>query len=343
MWRGFSPLLRAVLSARSCEQFCQPALASSFDCWLRRATLEKGQPILLPVRLAADHRQALAGKPRNPSTVLARKAEGWWLTRTDDEPVRVETPKDAPVSGSAVGLATFSTVSTGQQYGSFNGTLAKRHKRDREKRRRKAKLRACLKQQGVKRLPSTRNKQLARQVRQASNRAVNALDHDHPAAPFAEEHLNVAGMQFQARRMNAYRYASNRAHIPAQLAWGAAKTRHPCPSSHECLELASVSSVSPCRPPEPAQPTDVLLWGLRAHRAGRRERGSASGKSLQCSRACCRYRPQGQQSALGKTAPGLARQTTVGRRPTARPVVSSTGAGARVKYLMILCSTISYG
>src|SRR5262249_46906067 len=30
-------------------------------------------------------------------------------------------------------------------------------------------------------------------------------------------------MKFKARRMNAYLYASNLAHIPAQLAWGAAK------------------------------------------------------------------------------------------------------------------------
>ena len=30
-------------------------------------------------------------------------------------------------------------------------------------------------------------------------------------------------MRFKARRMNAYLYASNLAHIPAQLAWGAAK------------------------------------------------------------------------------------------------------------------------
>ncbi len=197
--------------------------------------MEQGQPILLPVRLAASHRQALAGKTRNTSTVLARKAHGWWLTRTDDEQVTVETPKDAPVSGIDVGIdvgiavgidvgiANFLTVSTGQQYGSCNGTLAKRHKRDREQRRRKAKLRACLQQNGVKRLPATRNKKLARQVRQASKRAVHAVYQDHPAAQFAAAHRNVAGMQVQARRMHAYLYASNRAHIPAQLAWGAAK------------------------------------------------------------------------------------------------------------------------
>jgi transposase len=116
--------------------------------------------VLLPVKLAAYHRQTLAGKTLNTSTVLARKCDGWWLTLSCDEQVQVETPKDAPVIGIDVGIANFITTSTGKRYGTFNGKLAERHKRDREKRRRKAKLRACLKKKGVKRLPSTRNQKL---------------------------------------------------------------------------------------------------------------------------------------------------------------------------------------
>jgi transposase len=64
---------------------------------------------------------------------------------------------------------------------------------------------------------------LARHVRQEINRAVNELYCDHPGAQVDYEHLNVAGMKVKARRMNAYLYASNLAHIPAHLAWGAAK------------------------------------------------------------------------------------------------------------------------
>ena len=60
-------------------------------------------------------------------------------------------------------------------------------------------------------------------MRQEINRALNELYRDHPDAQVAYEHLNVAGMRFKARRMNAYLYASNLAHIPKQLAWGAAK------------------------------------------------------------------------------------------------------------------------
>ncbi len=134
----------------------QAAAARSFDYWLHlhRSTLERGQPLRVPVQWAAYHRAALAGKLRNTSTTLTRQYTGWWRTRCYDEQVQVETPKHAPVMGIDVGSATFITTATGQQYGTLHGKLAARHKRDREQRRRKAKLRACLKKKGVKPLPA---------------------------------------------------------------------------------------------------------------------------------------------------------------------------------------------
>ena len=131
------------------------AEGSTFDFWLKVSTLEQGQPILLPVKLARYHKQALAGDEINSSVVLARQDGRWWLTLSYDEQVKIETPKDAPVIGVDVGIANFLTTSDGKHYGTFHGKLAKRHKRDRAKRRRKAKLRACLKKKGIKRLPST--------------------------------------------------------------------------------------------------------------------------------------------------------------------------------------------
>ncbi len=224
-WKDWNtPVLQEpVIQANANVALLQPTQDSSFDYWLRFSTLEKGQPVLLPVKLAAYHRQALAGKTLNTSTVLARKADGWWLTLSYDEQVTIETLPNAPVIGVDVGIANFLTTSTGKHYGTFNGKLTERHQRDRVKRRRKAKLRACLKKKGVKKLPSTRNQKLARHVRQDINRSVNELYRDHPEAQFAYEQLNVAGMKFKARRMNAYLYASNLAHLPKQLAWGAAK------------------------------------------------------------------------------------------------------------------------
>jgi hypothetical protein len=78
-------------------------------------------------------------------------------------------------------------------------------------------------EQGVERLPSTRNPKLARTVRQEINRAVNELHREVAGGRIAVERLNVATTRCKARRMNAYLYASNLAHIPAQVAWGAAK------------------------------------------------------------------------------------------------------------------------
>jgi transposase len=80
-------------------------------------------------------------------------ADGWWLTLTYEEEVPRQTPPEAPVVGLDVGIIHFLTTSSGKCYGSFQGKLAKLHQRDREKRRRKAKLRGCLKNKGVERLP----------------------------------------------------------------------------------------------------------------------------------------------------------------------------------------------
>jgi hypothetical protein len=216
-------LKKTVIQATANVALLQPSQDTSFAYWLRISTLESRQTIFLPVKLAAYHERCLAGKRVDSGVTLARKPDGWWLTLTYEEEVPLQTPPDASVVGVDVGIAHFLTTSTGKHYGSFQGKLAQRHQRDRAKRRRKAKLRACLKKKGVERLPSTRSPKLARTVRREINRAVNELYREHPGCQIAIERLNVATMRFKARRMNAYLYASNLAHIPKQLAWGAAK------------------------------------------------------------------------------------------------------------------------
>ncbi|HEU4329289.1 MAG TPA: transposase [Roseiflexaceae bacterium] len=201
----------------------EPAKGTTFDYWLRISTLERGKPILIPITLVDYHRQALAGQRINTSMTLARKASGWWLTLTVDEHVAPTTTEESPVVGVDVGIANFLTTSDGRRYGTFHGKLARRHQLDREKRQRKAKLRACLKKKGVIRLPSVANKRLGRHVRQEINRAVNQFYADYPGYQIAYEDLNVAGMRFHAKRMNAYLYSSNLGHIPKQLAWAAEK------------------------------------------------------------------------------------------------------------------------
>ncbi len=201
----------------------EPAKDTTFDYWLRISTLEKYKTIRIPIKLATYHRQALEGQRINTSMTLARKPSGWWLTLTVDETVAPTTTEESPVVGVDVGIVNFITTSTGKRYGTFHGKLARRHQLDREKRQRKAKLRACLKKKGVERLPSTTNKRLGRHVKQEINRAVNLFYADHPGYQVAYEDLDVASMRFHAKRMNAYLYASNLGHLPKQLAWGAQK------------------------------------------------------------------------------------------------------------------------
>ncbi len=199
---------------------------SSFDYWLRISTLERYRPLLVPVKLAEYHQQALKGKTLNTSVQLNKRDDGWWLTLSYDEVVPVHIEPDAPVIGIDVGVANFVTISDGKHYGTFHGKLRERQKRDREKRRRKAKLRKCLEKKGVKKLPSTSSKsgqRLIRHVKQEINQAVNECFGEHPDAQFAYEQLSVATMKHKARAMNAYLSASNLAHIPKQIAWNAAK------------------------------------------------------------------------------------------------------------------------
>src|SRR5437660_441809 len=199
---------------------------STFDYWLRISTLDKGNPLRVPVRLSSYHKQALQGQTLNSSTTLHKRKGVWWVTLSFDQDVPITTEQGAPIIGVDVGIVNFITTSTGKRYGSFHGKLAKRHKRDREKRRRKAKLRACLQKKGVLKLPSTSSasgQRLGRHVRQEINRAVNLMIADHPNAHLIYEDLSVASMRFKARSMNAYLYASNLAHIPKQMAWATDK------------------------------------------------------------------------------------------------------------------------
>src|SRR6266568_3941868 len=155
---------------------------STYDYWLTISTLEKGHPIAVPVKLAPYHKEALTdpktGQTRklNSSVQLNKRDGVWWLTLSYDAEQLMQTPPDAPVVGIDVGIANFVTTSTGKHYGAFHKDLRARHKRDRAKRRRKAKLRSCLKKKGVKKLSSTSSRtgqKLIRHTRQEINRAVN--------------------------------------------------------------------------------------------------------------------------------------------------------------------------
>lgn len=198
VWREWNvPKLRVpVMQANVNVVVVEPSEDSTFDYWLRISTLDKGNPLRVPVRLAAYHKNIIEGKNLNSSTTLHRRNGVWWLTLSFDTDVPIETEPSAPTVGVDVGIANFLTTSSGKQYGTMHGRLRERHRRDREKRRRKAKLRACLKKKGVssENLPSTRSatgQRLARHVKQEINRAVNLMLHDHPDARMPESLICV--------------------------------------------------------------------------------------------------------------------------------------------------------
>jgi len=96
---------------------------------------------------------------------------------------------------------------------------------------------------GVETLPSTSSasgQRLARHVKQEINRAVNLFLDDHCHTTIGLEDLSVSTMRLKAKRMNAYLRASQLAHIPDQLVWGAKKRGirivfvNPAYSSQEC-------------------------------------------------------------------------------------------------------------
>ena len=228
VWKEWNvPTLRQVcIQANANVVKLEPSTDSTFDYWLKISTLEFRQLLLVPIKLAEYHRQALEGKTVNTSIQLNKREDGWWLTLSYDEMVPAQTEPSAPVVGIEVGVANFVNTSAGEHFGTFHGKLRERQKRDREKRRRKAKLRECLKKKGIEKLPSTSSKsgqRLIRHIRQEINRAVNECFATHPHTQFAYEQLSVATMKHKARAMNAYMRASNLAHIPEQFAWNAAK------------------------------------------------------------------------------------------------------------------------
>src|SRR5260370_20173417 len=136
-WREWHiPVLRQTcIQANVNVAVLEPAQDSTFDYWLTISTLEFRKQLLVPVKLAAYHREALKGKTINTSVTLNKRGDGWWLTLSYDKVVPVHTAPSAPVIGVDVGIANFVTTSDGEHYGTFHGKLRERQKRDREKRR----------------------------------------------------------------------------------------------------------------------------------------------------------------------------------------------------------------
>src|SRR5215471_5436813 len=82
----------------------EPAQDSTFDYWLTISTLAFRKQLLVPIKLADYHREALKGKTINTSVTLNKRGDGWWLTLSYDQVIQVQTPPSAPVIGVDVGI-----------------------------------------------------------------------------------------------------------------------------------------------------------------------------------------------------------------------------------------------
>src|SRR5258708_9404068 len=118
-WREWNvPMLRQTcIQATVNVVKLEPSRDSTYDYWLTISTLERGQPIAVPVKLAAYHKEQLTdpktrkAKQLNTSVQLNKRDGVWWLTLSYDEEVTIQTPSDAPVVGIDVGIANFVTTS----------------------------------------------------------------------------------------------------------------------------------------------------------------------------------------------------------------------------------------
>ncbi len=108
VWKEWNiPTLRQTcIQANVNVAVLEPAQDSTFDYWLKISTLDFRKQLLVPVKLAAYHREALAGKTINTSVTLNKRENAWWLTLSYDEIVRAQTPPSAPVVGVDVGIAS---------------------------------------------------------------------------------------------------------------------------------------------------------------------------------------------------------------------------------------------
>ncbi len=79
-------LQQTCIQANANVVLLEPSQDSTFDYWLKISTLESRQVLLVPVKLAAYHRQVLKGKIINTSVTLNKRNTGWWVMigRSDD-------------------------------------------------------------------------------------------------------------------------------------------------------------------------------------------------------------------------------------------------------------------
>ena len=216
--RETPPVLRAVcLQANTNVVKLEPSDTPTFDFWLKISTLDKGQPVEVPLRLYARARAVIAEYPKLCTGVTLNKRAGrWYATLVVERTGRKPTAIQQPV-GVDIGMTSIATASTGEHYGAVSDKLARRVEKKAHRLARKQKLNACLKRRG---LPPVRldDHKAEAFTRNEIGRALNELVEELPAgSPVALERLNVKDMRFKSRRMNRRLRASQLGYIKDKL------------------------------------------------------------------------------------------------------------------------------
>jgi putative transposase len=104
----------------------EPATTPTFDFWLKISTLDKGQPIEVPLRLYRRAKETLQKYPKLCTGVTLNKREGqWYATLVVEKPGKKPSATKHAV-GVDIGMVSTAATSTGEQYGQVSDALAKR-------------------------------------------------------------------------------------------------------------------------------------------------------------------------------------------------------------------------
>jgi len=195
----------------------EPSDTPTFDFWLKISTLEKGEPVRVPLTLYCRAQEAVAQYPKLCAGVTLNKRDGRWYATLVVEKSGRKPKATKQVKGIDIGMAAIGTTSTGEHYGQVSNELARRVEQQAATFKRKQKLNACLQKKG--RSPvSLANHQAEAFARNAIGRALNELVDDlPPEAPVAVERLNVKDMRFKSRQMNRRLRASQLGYIKDKL------------------------------------------------------------------------------------------------------------------------------
>jgi transposase len=248
-----------------------PNRGRPFDYWLKIATLDAGNPILVPLVLYPRAKRMLAGGERVAGSVLLNRRNGVWHAQlvVEGKPPDRPAGEVSQVVGIDVGITAFATVSpthrvTGgeptpeadrpfhQAFGGGGRPLAERIERDAERFRRKQKLNACLRRKNLPEVPLGNRKTTA-WVRNLIGFALNQVLFWLPGpdeTAVSVEDLNVAAMRFKSQTGNRLLRASQLGFLRDRLqdkldARGyRVEAVNPAFSSQECAAGGFVSQVN---------------------------------------------------------------------------------------------------